>query len=242
MRTNLDTDPNVVTIAKQLGIDIFSLIGRLHKFWSWANQHASAPGLLHRTSAAWIDHFVSCQGFADALIAVGWLLVRRDFLVLPQWDRHNSPSAQARAGEAIRKKMQRAKEKPPDDLNFCPENVRTREEKSREENIINIHTPRARPESIEEALVYAKDKPGYEPNIVQHWYAQRDSQSWIKANNQPVTNWRSDLDAWILSQRHRPQMPQQISVNKSRTARITEAERDKAITGFDPVPIKKIEC
>jgi hypothetical protein len=154
MRTNLDTDPNVVFIANKLGIDIFSLIGRLHKFWSWANSHASAAGSLHRTSAAWIDHFVSCQGFSDALISVGWLLVRRDFLILPQWDRHNGPPAQARAGEAIRKKIQRANGENSKKVG-SDENVRTREEKRRvEKNIINTHTPtaRARPPSLEEAV------------------------------------------------------------------------------------------
>gem|GEM_PF-5829046 len=270
MRTNLDTDPNVVFVANKLGIDIFSLIGRLHKFWSWANSHASAAGSLHRTSAAWIDHFVSCQGFSDALISVGWLLVRRDFLILPQWDRHNGPPAQARAGEAIRKKMQRANgensKKVGSDENvrtniqgdvqtevdrrtepkiFCPENVRTREEKRRvEKNIINTHTPtaRARPPSLEEAVSYAESKPGYKSETVQHWFSQRDSQGWIKANNQPVTNWKSDLDAWVLSERHRQPMPQQVGVSRLRIERRTEDERDKAITGFDPIQFKTKAC
>jgi hypothetical protein len=58
--------------------------------------------------------------------------------------------------------------------------------------------PKARPQSLDEALDYAKDMPGYKPEVVRHWYSHRDSQSWVKGNNHSVTNWRSDLDAWVL--------------------------------------------
>jgi hypothetical protein len=65
-------------------------------------------------------------------------------------------------------------------------------------------TRKARPKDVEEALAYAANLPGYQPDHVRHWYAQRDSQGWLKASNMPVTNWRSDLDVWVMNQRNRP--------------------------------------
>lgn len=57
----------------------------------------------------------------------------------------------------------------------------------------------AKPQDIEEALAYAGDRPGYQPEVVRHWYASRDSAGWERVNGVPVRNWRSDLDAWVLT-------------------------------------------
>lgn len=55
-----------------------------------------------------------------------------------------------------------------------------------------------KPHNLNEALAYAEKLPGYEPDIVKHWYACRDSADWERVNGTPVRNWRSDLDAWVL--------------------------------------------
>lgn len=57
----------------------------------------------------------------------------------------------------------------------------------------------AKPQDVEEALAYAGDRPGYQPEVVRHWYASRDSAGWERVNGVPVRNWRSDLDAWVLT-------------------------------------------
>jgi hypothetical protein len=131
MRVELDTDPDVVRTSVRTGLDEYAVVGRLHKLWSWADRH-STNGLL-RVSSGYIDRLVACPGFADALVDVGWLRVRHDFLELPEWSRHNGLIAKARAGEAARKRVQRnpetGSEKCPDKVpDKCPQNIRTREE------------------------------------------------------------------------------------------------------------------
>ena len=67
--------------------------------------------------------------------------------------------------------------------------------------------PTARPSDVEEALAYAATKSGYEPQIVRHWHASRDSAGWERMNGSPVRNWRSDLDAWVLHGTRQAQHP-----------------------------------
>lgn len=140
MRSNLDTDPDVIAISRQLGLDEFAVVGRLHKFWSWADRHV-ADGILHRTPLEWIDRFVSQPGFAAALVTVGWLKIGDDSLHLPNWNRHNGSSAKVRARDAIRKKEQRTQhnnvvlDKPSDK---CPENVHEITDKTQIESGQNL--------------------------------------------------------------------------------------------------------
>jgi len=64
----------------------------------------------------------------------------------------------------------------------------------------NIHPPhaRARPVDLVEALAYAASQsPPWDPASVRIWFGERDGQNWEKASGQPITNWRSDLLAWV---------------------------------------------
>jgi hypothetical protein len=55
-----------------------------------------------------------------------------------------------------------------------------------------------KPGELAEALAYAQSLQGYDPEVVKHWYASRDSVGWERVNGSLVRNWRSDLDAWVL--------------------------------------------
>lgn len=105
MRSELDTDPDVVRTSVRTGLDEFAVVGRLHKLWSWADKHSTNGSL--RVNSGYIDRLVACPGFSDALVDIGWLRVRHDSLELPEWSRHNGLTAKARAGEAARKRSQR---------------------------------------------------------------------------------------------------------------------------------------
>lgn len=72
MRTDLSEDPAVIAIADRLGIDEFSVVGRLHRIWSWADSQLR-DGRAYGVTTQWIDRFVHLEGFSDALIDVGWL-------------------------------------------------------------------------------------------------------------------------------------------------------------------------
>lgn len=124
MRNNLDTDPDVIYMARQLEIHECYVVGLLHKFWSWADQHA-ASGILRKILPTWIDRFVSCPGFSDALISVGWLITESDSLILPHWNRHNGSSAKTRARDLFRKKARRnngEEDNQSEHPNTCPNN------------------------------------------------------------------------------------------------------------------------
>ncbi|MDR8102474.1 hypothetical protein KPB04_12120 [Burkholderia cenocepacia] len=72
MSADLSEDPIVIAIAARLGVDEFSVVGRLHRIWSWADRHL-ADGLALGITPEWIDQFVRLDGFSNALLEVGWL-------------------------------------------------------------------------------------------------------------------------------------------------------------------------
>lgn len=96
MRSDLSDDPAVFKIASVLKLDRFSVVGRLHAFWAWADKHA-VDGRVDGASSLLVDDVVRGEGFADALVQVGWLLTGEDWLEVPNHDRHNGQSAKERA-------------------------------------------------------------------------------------------------------------------------------------------------
>jgi hypothetical protein len=72
MRTDLSEDPIVLAIAARLGVDEFSVVGRLHRIWSWADRHL-VDGVALGITMDWIDQYVRLEGFSISLLEVGWL-------------------------------------------------------------------------------------------------------------------------------------------------------------------------
>lgn len=75
--------------------------GLCFRFWCWCDdqlQDANARGV----SPELVDALVERQGFAAALLEVGWLQARNGSLVIPNFDRHLSQSAKSRALTASR--------------------------------------------------------------------------------------------------------------------------------------------
>ena len=101
MRVNLDTDPAVLEIAAQLGIDEFSVVGRLWKLWSWADQHVTDCNAISVTRSA-IDRIVGLAGFADALCKTSWLSGEDGAMCMPNLDRYNTLNAKRRAANRDR--------------------------------------------------------------------------------------------------------------------------------------------
>lgn len=89
-------------------------IGRLYLFWSWVDRHTT-DGILPGVSKALIDRVCGADGFADALISVGWLHATDTGLEVPEFTRHNSNSAKARGLEAEAKRLRRITPKPASD-------------------------------------------------------------------------------------------------------------------------------
>ena len=136
MRNDLPEDPAVIGIAAILSIDEFSVVGRLHKFWAWADRQ-SRDGHAVGVTKAWIDRYVHCDGFASALESFGWLAVTDRGISIPNFDSHNGESAKARCTATKRQQKSRAKASGNADESDSSRSDRdksvTREEKRREE-------------------------------------------------------------------------------------------------------------
>ena len=96
MRTDLGGDPAVIRIRRATGLDADSVVGKLHRLWSWADAH-TADGFAAGLDAEWVDEFAGCQGFAAAMIAAGWLSADDAGVRFANFDRHNGQPAKVRA-------------------------------------------------------------------------------------------------------------------------------------------------
>lgn len=148
MRVDLAEDPAVIGIAAQLDIDEFAVVGRLQALWSWADGQ-SRDGHAAGVTASWVNRKVQCDGFAEAMVFVGWLQITEGGITFPNFVVHNGESAKARALGKNRKQKQRSNgdghvEEHKSDANMSrserDENV-TREEKRREENTEDTFQP-----------------------------------------------------------------------------------------------------
>jgi uncharacterized small protein (DUF1192 family) len=244
MRGDLDTDPDVVRTSVRTNLDEFAVVGRLHKLWSWADKH-SANGLL-RVSSDYIDRIVACPGFADALVEVGWLRVRRDHLELPEWSRHNGLSAKARAGEAARKRSQRSGDpsEKTDKMSGqmsgkCPD--QRREEKRyktppracEEPSDFNSSEAVTLP-TREEVLAFAQ-MAGVPADVAGVWHDETDARpitpegAWTDKGGRPIARWQSALKAyaakWASNDAQRAARPMAAGARAKRGASVWELQQ-----------------
>ncbi len=106
-RTNLSGDPAVKSMSRGLKIDVFSVVGRLHEFWSWADQHTN-DGVLPLMVLDDVDEVTQKRGFGAEMVRVGWLVeLGSEGLSIPKWDRHNGESAKKRCMDQERQRSYR---------------------------------------------------------------------------------------------------------------------------------------
>lgn len=131
MRADLFTHPKVVRIASAMKTDTLRIVGGLMSVWCLFDAH-SENGHLDGYSPEVLDAHVRWDGFASAMMAVGWLEYDEGKgLDLPRFDAHNGQSSKRRAMDTERKREGRKVSAPNADKK------RTREEKRRED----IYTP-----------------------------------------------------------------------------------------------------
>ncbi|MCV4287901.1 DnaT-like ssDNA-binding domain-containing protein [Pseudomonas capsici] len=133
MRIDLQTHPKVFRMVSALQADRLRVIGGLHVAWSIFDTH-SADGVLHGYTREAMDAVVGWPGFTQAMIDVDWVSVQDDgSLVMPRFDEHNGASAKRRANDNERKRASR-KGKPVRKVSASDaDELRTREEKRRED-------------------------------------------------------------------------------------------------------------
>ena len=128
---SLLTDPAVIGMAKRLNMSEDEVLGKLLRFWCWADIQTT-NGKLPDVTPEWVDDYVRCEGFAKALFQANWLREKDYGLFIPKFKKHNGESAKQRANTAKRVAKHRAKQQESSNAPSV-----TREEKRRGEKIIN---------------------------------------------------------------------------------------------------------
>lgn len=100
--------PEVLRIAELLHIHPDHAFGLCVRFWFWCDDQLSSGNAPSVTNVT-LDCVVGRDGFADALLNVGWLRVRNGSLEVPNFERHLSQSAKSRALAAGRADAHRSK-------------------------------------------------------------------------------------------------------------------------------------
>jgi hypothetical protein len=88
--------PEIFQIAEIMNIDPDAVLGKLVRIWAWADQQ-TVDGNAGSVTKGVLDRIAFITGFADALIAVGWLAYDGNKLILPNFERHNGESSKKRA-------------------------------------------------------------------------------------------------------------------------------------------------
>jgi hypothetical protein len=101
MRVNLPSDPQVIKISRLLDCSEFKVVGLLHWLWGWADAHTE-DGRAVGIDCLWINRQAGVEGFCEALVQVGWLLMHEDGIEIPNFAHHNGASAKTRANTARR--------------------------------------------------------------------------------------------------------------------------------------------
>lgn len=102
MRSNLWDDPRVAGVCDRTGASEAQVIGALYWLWTTADQHTQ-DGFMGGLTTTSVNRKTAVEGFAQALIEVGWLEHAEGGLIVPRFDEHNGVSAKRRASEAKRK-------------------------------------------------------------------------------------------------------------------------------------------
>ena len=94
--------PEVLAITVRMGWDdADKTIGVLFRVWRWFDQHTE-DGNAESVTSALLDRIIGVTGFCEAMVSVGWLIIKSDGLSLPNFDRHNGKTAKSRAQGAKR--------------------------------------------------------------------------------------------------------------------------------------------
>ena len=82
VETTTPEKPEVITMAERLKLSEDTVVGKLVRLWSWADQN-SVTGTNVRATEKFIDKKVDKRGFSAALREVGWLAGTDGALTFP---------------------------------------------------------------------------------------------------------------------------------------------------------------
>jgi hypothetical protein len=187
--------PEIHQIAEELGIDSDAVVGKLMRFWIWADQQAINGNAIPVTKTL-IDRITYAPGFADALLKVDWLQARSGSFAIPHFDRHNGQTAKKRA-ETNRRVAEHRKRNADSVTNVTQTPLqKALPEKRRDENIVSI-TQNGRAHeipSVDQVKAYAASAPV--PITEACAVAFHDTQQaagWITKHGHSIADWQAAL-------------------------------------------------
>ena len=105
------TLPNKVEVFEMsefLGIDPDCVVGKLNKVWGWFNEH-SMDGVEPISVIKILNNLAKNDRFCNAMVKVGWLIINKKTIKIPNFERHNGDGAKKRALNARRQDKHRNK-------------------------------------------------------------------------------------------------------------------------------------
>lgn len=103
----------VLVIGRLTKLHPERVAAKLMAVWAWAREN-SVDGSVEGVQASDADLSAGHDGFGDAMVKAGWLIEKKNGIVFPNWDRHNSNGAKARALDSRRKEVRRKSSWEPD--------------------------------------------------------------------------------------------------------------------------------
>lgn len=192
MRTDLADDPAVIAIAAATGLDEDTVVGKLHRLWSWADRQTT-DGNAASVTKSWIERYICAQGFVEAMVLQGWLQVDDTGISFPNFDRHNGQTGKRRALTAKR---------------VC----NARRNANVTQSALTLKSPREREKytifqkpSIEEVSNYCKERQnGID---AESFVAHYDATGWMIGKNK-MKDWKAAVRTWEAKRKTKgPRLP-----------------------------------
>ncbi len=99
----------VYQMSESLNIDPDCVLGKLNRIWGWFNEH-STDGIEPIGVLKILNNLVRNDYFCGAMVEVGWLIINKKTIRIPNFDRHNGKGAKQRAMAARRQETYRDKQ------------------------------------------------------------------------------------------------------------------------------------
>lgn len=203
----LEQKPEVFRMARKLGVDRYSVAGRLMAVWAWCDENVTLEAQQNRNGSVTapvrmcdVDDIAAIEGFAEAMVDCGWLDRSGEDVVFPNFERHNGNTAKQRSLGSNR--MQKVRggvtHEPSHPLRKCDDASATkaspdkiREDKRREEDKPPV-SPKGEPtrkvfDPLSAEIPQSLDTPEFRASWAE-WVAYRNGvpgkklkqQSWLK--------------------------------------------------------------
>lgn len=176
---NTPRKPEVLMMAKELGIHPDHAFGICVRFWMWCDSHLAA-GKLSGFDCDMLDAILEKKGAANALKNVGWIEFSGDVLRVSNFQKHMSENAKVRASNTLRQNQRREK------VSRCKRDKSVTkplpEEEREEERDKDIKTPPHPPQAdtVAESVpeVSALEPMAPEAELAHAWTTRRTGAGW----------------------------------------------------------------